>query len=92
MIQLTTSAAMTKAIDNAKAARLHVCLTSTFRQYVVENRSKGTSYRVNFFVTRGQRWAECECKAGFNGQMCKHVAAAAGLHVMIAAARSQMSH
>lgn len=89
MIQLTNLNQMSKAAANAKAAKLHVRRISIFRQYIVENRSKGHTYRVNFFVHGKERFAECTCPAR---AMCKHIYVAAGLHVMVAAERQQTNH
>lgn len=85
MIQLSSVAQLTKAIERAKAARLFVQATSFFRMYRVTNRASGSTYTVNFFVENGNRYADCTCKAGKNRLACKHVAAAAGLHVIRAA-------
>ena len=44
---------------------------------------------VNFFVREGKRYGHCNCKAGTYNLACKHLSAAAGLHVMIAAQRAR---
>jgi len=56
-----------------------------FRQYRVTNRETGAQYIVNFFLREGKRFGHCTCKAGRNNTPCKHLSAAAGLHVMRAA-------
>lgn len=86
MIQLNSAAQLTKAIERAKAGKLFVQTTSFFRMYRVTNRVNGNTYTVNFFVENGNRFADCTCKAGKNRIECKHVAAAAGLHIVRAAA------
>jgi uncharacterized Zn finger protein len=85
MIQLSSAAQLAKAIERAKAGKLFVQTTSFFRMYQVTNRASGSTYTVNFFVENGSRYADCTCKAGKNRIACKHVAAAAGLHVVRAA-------
>jgi uncharacterized Zn finger protein len=91
MIQLTTVEAMARAIENARAAQLFVKPTSLFRQYTVENRANGQSYTVDFFIRNGRRFGHCTCKAGVAGKVvCKHIAAASGLHVMRAAEQAMM--
>ena len=84
MIQLTTPEALNRATERAKASRLFVQPTSIFRQYHVTNRENGKQYVVDFFVRNGKRFGHCTCKAGLNHIACKHVAAAAGLHVCLA--------
>jgi len=89
MIELHSAEQLSKAIGRAKASKLFVQPTSLFRQYRVTNRETGAQYTVNFFVRGGQRYGHCDCKAGVRHMICKHLAAAAGLHVMIAAERAE---
>ena len=88
MIQLESIEQLRKAIERAKAGRLYVQPTSIYRMYRVTNRETGAQYLVNFFIWRGKRFVTCSCKAGQNGKLCKHVAAAAGLHLIIAQERA----
>lgn len=87
MVQLTTSEALAKATERARASKLFVQPTNLERQYRVTNRANGSTYIVDFFVRSGKRFGHCTCKGGAAGFACKHLAAAAGLHVMRAAAR-----
>ena len=89
MIRLLNPEQLSKATARAKASNLFVQRTSIYRQYRVTNRETGAQYVVNFFVRNGERYGHCNCKAGVNNQACKHLSAAAGLHVMIAAERAQ---
>jgi len=91
VIQLQSAEQLKKAVERAKAGKLFVQATSLFRQYRVTNRETGAQYTVDFFVSDGKRFGHCTCKAGVNNMACKHLSAAAGLHVMIAATR-QTSH
>jgi len=84
MIQLTTAAAMQKAIDRAKASNLLVQVVE-WRHYRVTNRNNGTQYAVNFFIRNGKRFGHCTCKGGMAGFACKHLSAAAALHTCLAA-------
>lgn len=84
MLEIKSGEKMDKAIQRAKDAKLFVQATG-FREYRVTNRETGTAYTVNFFVAAGKKYSECSCAAGINGQLCKHVAAALGLHVVRAA-------
>ena len=87
MIELKDSTQLTKAIERAKAGDLLVQASGLFRQYHVTNRATGARYTVDFFVRRdGKRFGGCTCKAGQNGIACKHLAAAAGMHVCVAEA------
>jgi hypothetical protein len=86
MIELVSADQLTKATERAKAANLLVQPTTIFRQYRVTNRDNGNQYVVNFFVRKdGKRFGGCTCKAGERNLACKHLAAAVGLHVCIAA-------
>ncbi len=88
MIKLKDSNQLTKAIERAKASNLLVQASGLFRQYHVTNRATGARYTVDFFVRRdGKRFGACSCKAGQHDIACKHLAAAAGLHICRAAAR-----
>jgi hypothetical protein len=85
MIELVSADQITKATERAKASNLLVQPTMIFRQYRVTNRDNGNQYVVNFFLRNGKRYAGCTCKAGERNLACKHLAAAAGLHVCTAA-------
>jgi hypothetical protein len=91
MIQLQSTQKLSRATEKAKVGKLFVQTTSIFRQYCVTNRESGAKYTVNFFVCGGKRFSHCTGKAGTNNMACKHLNAATGLHVVIAAER-QMSH
>lgn len=86
MIELVSADQLARATERAKAANLLVQPTTIFRQYRVTNRENGQVYIVNFFVRKdGRRFGGCTCKAGERNLACKHLAAAAGLHVCMAA-------
>jgi hypothetical protein len=87
MIELISAEQMQPAIARARESRLYVRPTSLYRQYLVENRDNGAVYYVNFFVEGRRKYAGCQCKAGRNNMLCKHIAAAAGYHLMLAAGR-----
>ena len=89
MIQLTTAAAIKKAVDRAKESNLLVQPSGLFRMYYVTNRTNGQRYTVNFVVRTGRRFGGCTCPAGERGIPCKHLAAAAALHVCLAEQRQQ---
>lgn len=84
MIELKDRSQLEKAIDRAKAGKLFVQATTLLRQYKVTNRETGAEYYVNFFVRKSDsaRFGHCTCKAGLNNLACKHIAAAAGYHLM----------
>jgi uncharacterized Zn finger protein len=71
----TFKAKIQKAIQRAKAERLAVKASRTAQRcYHVENRTKGTSYFVAFFVRNGLKYAGCDCKGAEKSHVCKHVA------------------
>src|SRR5947199_3855673 len=87
MIELKSKEQLSKAIERARKGRLFVQPTSIFRQYRVTNRETGAQYVVDFFVkSDGRRFGHCTCKGG-ERHACKHLAAAAGLHLYVAAQR-----
>ncbi len=88
MVKLISAQKMSRAIDKARAAKPFVRVVA-FRQYTVTNRETGAIYNVTFEVKQGERFAACTCKAGKSSQNCYHVAAAAGAHMMIAAAMAE---
>ena len=92
MIQLQSAEQLTNAIARAKRSNLLVQPTSFFRQYRVINRNNGNTYVVDFFVENGKRFGGCTCKAGIKNVACKHLAAAAGLHLCRAAQMRATSH
>jgi hypothetical protein len=86
MIELVNADQLAKATERAKSSNLFVQPTTVFRQYRVTNRDNGNQYVVNFFVRKdGKRFGSCSCRGAAAGFACKHLAAAAGLHVCIAA-------
>ena len=86
MIQIQSAAQLSKASARAQAGDLFVRFVQ-FRQYRVVNRATGATYNVNCFVRAGKRFGHCDCKGGERGLACKHLAAAAAVHVGIAAQR-----
>jgi hypothetical protein len=85
MIELQSREQLAKAIERAKQSKLFVQTCKSFRQYHVTNRTTGAQYVVDFFVRQGRRFGHCNCKAGQRNLACKHLSAAAGLHMMRAA-------
>ena len=78
----TFQAKIEKAIQRARQESLFVGPSRTAQRcYTVANRTKGTNYTVNFFVRDGAKFAGCDCKAGVEGMVCKHVAVALGCHI-----------
>ncbi len=85
MVKLQSVKQLSKATERAKASKLFVQPTGLSRQYRVTNRENGNSYTVDFFLRDGKRFGHCTCKGGVAGFACKHLSAAAGLHVCLAA-------
>ena len=59
-------------------------------EYTVENQSKGSTYRVRLLSVNGKAFGNCNCIAGRPERgdevpmVCKHLYAAAVLHVALA--------
>jgi hypothetical protein len=79
---------MTNAIKRARQVRPFVKWLGE-RRYSVTGSDRQTKYTVNFAVANGMKLAECNCRAGRDGMMCFHVAAAAAVNVAIASMRQQ---
>lgn len=87
MIELKNREQLRRGIELAAAEKknLLVQLTDTARKYRVVNRRKGQVYEVTFIVREDRKkFGHCTCRAGELGRVCKHLAAAAGLHVCLA--------
>ncbi len=80
---------MAKAVERAKADRMHVRCTGE-RVYAVRSNS-GNVYTVRFAVANGMKLAECNCKAGQAGMMCKHIAASVAVHIAIATMKKRVA-
>jgi hypothetical protein len=69
MVKLTTAEAMQKAIDKARAVKPMVRVVS-FGSYIVTNKQTGATYAVTCEKRNGERFADCNCKAGARGLRC----------------------
>jgi hypothetical protein len=86
MIQLTTAAKLTNAINKARTVKPLVRVAK-FGHYTVTNKATGATYTVECVKRDGKRFAGCTCKAGERGQACFHLAAAVGIHIQLATER-----
>lgn len=78
-------AKLNAAIERAKAGKLFVKPAGEFRSYTVVNRENGNAYTVEFLKTAsGTRLGRCSCPSKV---LCKHISAAVGLHLYVAANR-----
>lgn len=88
MVELVSAEQLSKATERAKSSKLFVQPSNLFRQYHVTNRETGAKYTVDFFVRKdGKRFGHCTCKGGERNLACKHLSAAASLHLARAAER-----
>ena len=90
MIQLTTAAKLTNAINKARTVKPRVHVVK-FGSYTVTNKATGAAYTVECQKREGKRFASCTCKAGARGQACYHVAAAVSAHMQLAAERAALN-
>jgi uncharacterized protein YjhX (UPF0386 family) len=90
MIQLTTAANLTNAINKARTVkpRVHV---NRFGSYTVTNKATGATYTVECMKREGKRFAHCTCKAGERGQACYHLASAVAAHIQLATERATLN-
>lgn len=82
MLKLTNES-MAKAIESARSIRARVrVIDAANRTYGVTG-SNGAEYTVQFMVKNGQKFGCCNCPAsGFN-RVCRHLAQAAQVNVMV---------
>jgi hypothetical protein len=94
MIQIQSAEHLGEATERARKGHLFVRPTGISRQYRVINRETGAQYTVDFFLRNGKRFGHCTCKGGMSNQACKHLSAAAALHICLSAIRyeSRTSH
>jgi hypothetical protein len=76
MIELKRNDAMTRAIARAKQIRSKVKPVDVAARVYTVTGSKGDTYTVRFAVSGKAKFASCNCKAGQQGMLCRHVAAA----------------
>ncbi len=88
MIQLTKATAIEKAIKKARTVKPRVRV-NCFGSYTVTNKRTGATYTVECLKQDGKRFAHCSCRAGELGRACYHVAAAVGVHMVLAADRAE---
>jgi hypothetical protein len=84
MIELKSREQLSRAIELAVKEKRNLLVqpTTEARKYRVLNRKKGLIYEVTFTVREDRKkFGHCTCRAGELGRECKHLAAAAGLHV-----------
>ena len=79
---------MTNAIKRAKQVRPFVKWLGE-RRFSVTSSDKLTRYTVSFVVVNGHKLAECDCRAGRDGMLCFHVAAAAAVNIAVQSTRRQ---
>jgi uncharacterized protein YjhX (UPF0386 family) len=90
MIQLTTAATLTNAINKARTVKPLVRV-NRFGSYTVTNKATGATYTVECAKRDGKRFAHCTCKAGERGQACYHLASAVSAHMQLAAERATLN-
>ena len=90
MIQLTTAANLTNAINKARTVKPLVRVRR-FGSYEVTNKQTGATYTVECVKRDGKRFAHCTCKAGGRGTPCYHTMAAVSAHIQLAAERAALN-
>jgi hypothetical protein len=82
MIRLNSNV-LKNAIERSRkeAKNLLVRRDEGLRRYLVTNRDKNRTYSVAFDLSGKLKYGMCDCVAGRNHKPCKHLAAAAALHV-----------
>jgi hypothetical protein len=88
VIKLERGTKMNKAIERAKAVRPFVKWLGE-RTYTVTSSDGQRVYTVRFEVANGHKLAECNCKAGAEGMLCYHIAAAAAVNIAVASMRQR---
>jgi hypothetical protein len=86
MIQLKSREQMKRAIERARQLKPFVRVRG-FRWYEVRSSDGKVIYTIHFYKQGGQRFGECNCKAGEKGLICYHLAGAVAVHIGLAAMR-----
>jgi hypothetical protein len=80
MIKLTTENTQ-RAIERCKQLKPKVSFVDE-RVFTVQSANNDNSYTVRFELQNGEKFGECNCKAGENGKyVCYHLAAAATANI-----------
>lgn len=79
MIKLTTENTQ-KAIARCKQLRPKVIFIAD-RIFEVKSSNNENSYTVCFEVRNGEKFGQCECKAGERGLVCYHIVAGATANI-----------
>ncbi len=80
MIKLTTENT-TKAIERCRKLKPQVRFVAE-RVFAVRSANNTNSYTVRFDVKDGEKFGECECKAGESGKyVCYHLVGAATVNI-----------
>lgn len=81
MIKLTAENTA-KAVERCKQLKPKVRFIAD-RVFSVQSANNGNSYTVRFNVLNGEKFGQCECKAGESGKyVCYHLAAAAQVNII----------
>ena len=89
MIQIMGREQFRRAGERARSERMMVRPVAEC-EYTVANQSKDTTYRVRFLSINGKAFGNCDCLAGRPERgdavpmVCKHLYAAAVVHVALA--------
>lgn len=88
MLKLTQDT-MTNAIEAARSIRAHVrVIDAANRTYAVTG-SNGDTYTVRFVVKNGHKFGQCNCPASNFNRVCRHIAQAAQVNVMVQSMRQR---
>lgn len=79
MIKLTKDNTA-KAIERCKQLKPRVRFIAD-RVFSVQSANNGNSYTVRFNVQNGEKFGQCECKAGERGLVCYHIIAGATANI-----------
>jgi len=70
-----------KAIERCKQLKPKVIFISD-RTFEVQSANNSNSYTVRFEVKNGEKFGQCECKAGESGKyVCYHIVAGATVNI-----------
>jgi hypothetical protein len=79
MIKLTTENTA-KAIERCKKLKPTVRFVAE-RTFSVQSANNANSYIVRFDVKDGEKFGQCECKAGAKSMICYHIIAGATANI-----------
>ena len=86
MLRLTQDN-MFSAIEAARGTRAHVRVVDAAKRTYAVTGSNGDIYTVFFVVKNGQIFGQCNCRGAAHKRICRHLAQAGQVNIMVRSMR-----